>query len=263
MIRGSSRHVGGAAKPAIGSRRGKLAAAGVAAVAATGVAAASAQASGGRLYACYSKSSHVMRYSKGSRCARGSKSLSWSTAGPQGAQGPEGPQGAQGAQGPAGETAAFAAENSNLSLVESSNGSYGRVVADYAPSQAGLYVVNAANTLENEGGTSTSPNFAGCWVSVASSSSNDTPPQFVTMTAKSQILPVGVTGAVFASASHPVKDICLAGEAAHVREAAVEGVLADEVDGDSAARPLRLEKTSPRQLFRKALAAHRAELGQR
>jgi hypothetical protein len=218
-----------------------------------------AQASSGKIYACYSKSTHVMHYSKKAHCSSG-KLLSWNKMGPQGAQGAkghQGPQGPQGAQGPAGVAAAYVGYNHSQSLASYKSGPsssithYSGPVDEFVPSKAGDYVVTATNTMYNE---NSGANYGGC---VVTGTSSATAPQYTSFITKNQSAPIAVTGVVFASASHPVVDDCYASHQASVYFAGLVGIQANKVNGVAAAvRPRVAHSVSPRQLFRKAVAAH-------
>jgi Collagen triple helix repeat (20 copies) len=143
----------------------------MASVAAGGIGAAAAQGAtaSGKIYACYSKTTHVLSYSGRASCKKGSTLVSWNksgpagprgSTGPQGAQGPQGaagaqgavgaqgaagaqgaqgPQGAQGAQGATGAGPGF--EHFNTSHSGAPIAASGTVVASFAPS--GRFIVNA------------------------------------------------------------------------------------------------------------------------
>jgi hypothetical protein len=145
-----------------GSRPRAVAAGGlIASAAALGVAANAADAS--TIFACYKKSNDALSYSSSHKCKRGSKLISWNSAGPQGstgtqgaaglqgaqgAAGPQGAKGAQGPQGPAGAVAGYAQEDfTGAALTAGSN-----VVATVDPSSSGQFALNAMATIGASGG---------------------------------------------------------------------------------------------------------------
>jgi hypothetical protein len=165
----SKQRVTGASKRRVAAKPGVVAAAGLAAVAASGLGAAEAQAAGGKIFACYSKTTKVLSYSKSHKCAKGSAKISWNKTGPRGpagkngtngANGAQGPQGAQGAQGaPGAGTVASTRYSSSASLRSHTSAA----VATLAPATAGNYAVNGMATF------STGYNDVGCYAGALSS----------------------------------------------------------------------------------------------
>jgi hypothetical protein len=207
-------------------------------MAAAGLAAAPAQAHSGKIYACYSKSTHVMKYSKKAHCSSG-KSLSWNKMGPQGAQG------ARGAQGPAG-VANVGYHYATSQVLSLSRGSsfYSGVVDTFVPTVAGSYEVNTADTLK-AGGTAT---FAACW---AFGKNGDTESMRASVPAN-EYMPIATTGVVFASPANPVGNYCSTRAPATVFRAAVDGIQANKVNGVTPAVKAK-SSVSPRQHFRPGL----------
>jgi hypothetical protein len=232
LIRGSATRRSGAEQVA-GGKKGRAAAAGLAAIAASGIAAAPADAASGKIFACYSKSSHVLKYSKKSKCPSGSALVSWNKQGPQGAKGAAGAQGAQGARGAAGTGAQGPPGAQGVRGAQGAQGAAG-VVAGYdaigsgsmtvaksteqvvdaiIPKAVGDYMVNMTAWYHM-------PGQLGCTVfafsskgsgSGTGSSSNVSSigPTFTSAAGSTaRFQQVAGTGAVFASPSRPIVEVC-------------------------------------------------------
>jgi hypothetical protein len=169
----SKQRVTGASKRRVAAKPGVVAAAGLAAVAASGLGAAEAQAAGGKIFACYSKTTKVLSYSKSHKCAKGSAKISWKKAGLRGPQGPagkngtngangaQGPQGAQGAQGAPGPGTVASTRYS--SSVPGFGSFSTRPVETLAPATAANYAVTGMATFR------TGSNDVGCYAGALSS----------------------------------------------------------------------------------------------
>jgi hypothetical protein len=205
-------------------KKGRAAAAGLAAIAASGIAAAPADAASGKIFACYSKSSHVLKYTKKGKCAKGSALVAWNKSGPQGAngaagaqgaQGPQGasgagsqgPQGAQGAQGASGETAGYVAAGVDSSPVAASTS---QIYEAIQPTAAGDYMVNTVGNFFAPAAIACTAIAANSSKKLSSSSSISSIGAGVTSAAGStaRYQQVAATGALFASPSRPLLEIC-------------------------------------------------------
>lgn len=180
---GGTQHLGGRERQRQGQTKSRAVAATglMASVAAGGIGVAAAQGAtaSGKIYACYSKATHVLSYAGRASCKKGSTLVSWNksgpsgprgSTGPQGAQGPQGatgaqgaagaqgapgaqgPQGAQGAQGATGAGPGF--EHFNTSHSGTPIAGSGTVVASFAPS--GYFIVNANAVVAGVGNYSCS-----------------------------------------------------------------------------------------------------------
>jgi hypothetical protein len=226
-----------------GAKHRALAATGLMASVATGglavgaVTAAEAQGatSGGKIFACYSKSTGALAYSKTHSCKSGHKLISWNKVGPQGARGaqgaqgapgsgagPQGPQGATGAQGPQGATGAQGPQGATgaqgatgpngivagyyhytaLGTPATLGTTSPTVVAQVDPGVPGHYDVNGVVTVLNSGGATE------CWLREASFSGvhSSNAPTFETV--QNAYLPVANTGMMFGSFSGSIQEVC-------------------------------------------------------
>ena len=272
----------------LSGKKGRAAVAGLAAIAASGIAAAPADAASGKIFACYSKSSHVLKYTKKAKCAKGSALVSWNKQGPQGAkgaagaQGAQGPQGssgagstgaqgargaqgaqgaqgapgAQGAQGAAGETAGYQAAAVQSSGIAASTS---QVVEAIAPTAAGDYMVNMAANYHG-------PGLIACTVLAASSkgsgsgsssSSVSSIGTAITSTASSdsRFQNLAATGAVFASPSRPILEICFNASAA---KSALTQLTATQVATVNGGSKLEHHHVLPSQRFNRKNLLRRA-----
>ncbi len=261
----------------------------MAAIAASGIAAAPADAASGKVFACYSKSSHVLKYSKKAKCPKGSALISWNKKGPQGAKGAAGPQGAQGAagasstggqgaqgaqgapgapgaqgaqgaQGAAGAVAGYASATIQSNSIPASTS---QVVNAIEPKAAGDYMVNMAANYHGPGliactVLATSSKSSGSGSSGSSSSGSvSSIGTAITSTASSdsRFQNLAGTGAVFASPSRPIIEVCFNASAA---KSALTQVTATQVATVNGASKLEHHRVSPSQRFNRKNLLRRA-----
>jgi hypothetical protein len=250
----------------VAAKPGVVAAAGLAAVAASGLGAAEAQAAGGKIFACYSKKTKVLSYSKSHKCAKGSAKISWNKTGPRGPAGKNGTNGANGAQGPQGAQGAQGAPGagtvaSTRYASSTGFGSYStQPVAILTPAAAGNYAVNGMATF------STYDNQVGCYAGALSSKG-----AVVSSTAEAFTGQGGgftgndeTNGIVHGGPSSPIELICsTSNDGMSVRDAALTAVELQTANrgahrlGLKAAKNDRAHRRSfrsfkPHQQFRKA-----------
>jgi Collagen triple helix repeat (20 copies) len=188
------------------------------------VTAAEAQAAGGKIFACYSKKTKVLKHASKAHCPKGSKLVAWNSSGPQGApgaqghagangvngaqgaQGKAGAQGAPGAQGPAGTQAGYANERfggfSSPIRSSISPGSF-VTIASVTPASSGSFAVEgqvALATPANNGGY--------CWARDSKSSSST--PEGFDFASAGRDIDVPTTGILKADPTHPIQLVCFA-----------------------------------------------------
>lgn len=255
---------------------------GLAAIAAGGMAATPADAASGKIFACYSKSTHVLKYTKKSKCPSGSALLSWNkqgpqgakgSAGPQGVQGPRGAQGPQGAggsgsgaqgpqgargpqglqgvigpQGPAGAVAGFAVTNTISKSIAASTSSLLNVIQPTAP---GDYMVNMAVNYHAPGEVAcdviaTSSASSGGSGSASSPNASSIGAAITSVSSTSRFQNLAGTGAVFASPSRPIFEVCLNKDAA---KSALGQLTATEVSTVNGAANSTADRVGPSHRF--------------
>lgn len=245
----------------------RIAMTGLAAVVASGVAAAPAAASG-KVHACYSKKTDVLTYSKSGKCGKGEKALSWAQSGPKGktggrgasgapgakgAQGPRGVQGApgtpgaQGARGPAGTSAAalYAASDGSLQSIPVTSVAHAGVVVDAFPvTTKGYYLVHTADTLSASG--SGSHRSMAC---LAEDGLGHDQPMFAQPTAGHWFGDIDTTGVIAALAGSMISDVCYARSTpaspgalgtAHDVATAMDAVRGSTLNGEDVAKARRV-----------------------
>jgi hypothetical protein len=208
-----SRDRGSAAR----AKQHALAATGLIATAAAGglaaVSAAEAQAASGAVHACYSKSTHVLKFSKKASCPKGSKLVTWNKQGPQGAPG------APGAQGPAGPAVGWGNERFTQDIPVSSSTV---PVASFTPASTGDFAVAGFAEIHHTTGSS-----VGCYLQGgAGTTTNRTPDAFFSLVGVADYwAPITTGGIVAAGPTEPVFEYCdFSSAKGDAHEAEVTGV---------------------------------------